>query len=433
MPGQRPAQPDIREGKEAVTTTRIRWAVALSMALGFHTPLARADDVIWRPVRKTPAQPAASLDQPVPLTQPGQSPATVTPVTHTEPAPSEPIIRAQAPDPTPPSPPPPAGPFIPNNGYDPGAPLDQPLHGPGFWDRCRNVIHGIGSGNGHQTFPESDHCFDDLGFISPVSNPFFFEDPRALTELRPLFIYQTAPNSTPIFRGGHSEFFGVQGRLAICERWSIVINKLGFVSLNPKEGDDVVRGGTGFAEMNIGPKWTFYRNEARAAAAAAGINFQLPIGSSREFQNTGNFAFDPYISYGKGFGRLPSGWGSFGFLASAGYSFGTDSKRSEFIHSSLHLDYDVGGLHRFYPLVETNWFHYTKAGRQTDLGFEGADLVNFGSSSLGGRDLVTIATGLRYKFGGRDNIQAGLVGEWAVTSQKDLQDFRLTLDFIFRY
>jgi|GEM_PF-2634110 len=38
----------------------------------------------------------------------------------------------------------------------------------------------------------SDHCFDD--FISPISNPFFFEDPRSLTEVRGIFIENSLPS-----------------------------------------------------------------------------------------------------------------------------------------------------------------------------------------------------------------------------------------------
>ena len=38
----------------------------------------------------------------------------------------------------------------------------------------------------------SDHCFDD--FISPMSNFVFFEDPRTLTELRPIFVNHWVPS-----------------------------------------------------------------------------------------------------------------------------------------------------------------------------------------------------------------------------------------------
>jgi hypothetical protein len=96
----------------------------------------------------------------------------------------------------------------------------------------------------------------------------------------------------------------------------------------------------------------------------------------------------------------------------------------------MHLDYNIANTN-FYPLLEANWFHYTKAGRNSDLGFEGADLVNFGSRSLDGRDFFTLAAGLRYKF--TENFQTGLAAEFPLTHQEELTSFRLTLDFIFRY
>src|SRR3954470_14242720 len=41
-------------------------------------------------------------------------------------------------------------------------------------------------------FLPSDHCFDS--FISPLSNPFFFEDPRSLTEARAIFLDNKLPS-----------------------------------------------------------------------------------------------------------------------------------------------------------------------------------------------------------------------------------------------
>src|SRR5262249_35049902 len=58
---------------------------------------------------------------------------------------------------------------------------------------------------------QSDHCFDN--FISPITNPFLFEDPRALTEIRPIFIQQGSPSSQYIFHGGSEQFLGTQLRV----------------------------------------------------------------------------------------------------------------------------------------------------------------------------------------------------------------------------
>jgi hypothetical protein len=320
-------------------------------------------------------------------------------------------------------------PVPPAGDYNSGVVIDRPLQR-GFWDQCREWFSpATHSSSGCCGFLHSDHCFDE-GIITPVTNPFFFEDPRALTEVRPLFIYQHAPSNNPVFHGGSSEFFGLQGRVAFSENWSLVINKFGLVSLNPR--DDVfnqVGNHTGFAEVWLGPKWTFWRCPETQSVAAAGLTFQLPIGSVNVHQNTGTLGLTPYVTYGQSFGR--SSWGNFNFVGEAGYSFAVDSDRAEFFQSSLHLDYDVLRRHHFYPLTELNWFHYTKGGRATDLGFEGVDMVNFGSRDVGKHDFVSLAFGARYKFS--EWAQFGGAIEFPLTNQKELQDYRLTFDLIFRY
>jgi hypothetical protein len=63
--------------------------------------------------------------------------------------------------------------------------------------------------------------------------------------------------------------------------------------------------------------------------------------------------------------------------------------------------------------------------------FEGRDLFNFGATNVSGHSNVTFAVGARYKF--CESVQAGIATEWAIAGKKDLQDFRLTFDLIFRY
>jgi hypothetical protein len=210
-----------------------------------------------------------------------------------------------------------------------------------------------------------------------------------------------------------------------------VINEFGFVSLNPNNPMEDIDRHTGFAEMHLGPKWTFYRNDQNQTVAAGGLTFILPTGSNRVAQNTGNLGLDPYLTVAHTFGRLPSGYGSFNLMSTTGYTFGVDSQRSEFLHSSLHLDYNIANANKIYPLIELNWFHYTKAGRARDVNFEGVDMANFGASNLANKDFVSLAVGARYKF--TENFQTGLTAEFPVSSNKQLTDFRVTWDFIFRY
>jgi hypothetical protein len=301
----------------------------------------------------------------------------------------------------------------------------------GFWDQTREGIAGI---PGMFTSPsrslfQSDHCFDV--FCSPVSNPFFFEDPRALTEVKPLVIFQRVPGSNPAFGGGDIWFYGLQGRLAINDVFSVVVSKLGGITLSPNNHSGGISSDSGFAEVMLGPKFTFYRCESSKTVLAAGLNFDLAIGSSGVFQNTGDLSLIPYISFAQNFGG--SSWGSFNFMNTTGYSFATDNTRTDFFYSSFHLDYDIANLNKIFPLIEINWFHYTQNGSSgTFYGFEGRDLINFGSGGVAGHDDVSLAVGFRYKFA--EWAQVGFVFEFPlVDKHKDLMDYRFTLDLIFRY
>ena len=453
-----------QEVSETMNRIRLRWAAALSLAMALPAAAVHGADPWWvvKPRPGAAPTPAASLGKPVPapVVESGwNTPSApvaeagwnvpVTPAAIAPPLPSVQgwdaratpvsydaglaprIARGQPADPAPPGtlagppPAPPPAPPLGDPGFSAEAPVGQPLHH-GFCEGIKDWFNfGSRPSAGAGLF-KSDHFCDD-SLISPVTNPFFFEDPRSLTEIKPLFMIQEAPKA---HGGGNDEFFGIQGRLALTERFSLVINKLGFVSLNPDQANAGYDKKTGFAEINFGPKFTFWRDENLRNAAAVGLNIEAPIGSKSVFQDTGSLGLDPYVTYGQSFGR--SSFGSFDFIGEAGYNFAVDNKRSEFLHTSLHLDYDVLNAHRWYPLLEMNYFYYTKSGRNTTLnGFDGADLVNFGSSNVGSRSFLTLAPGLRYKF--NENIIVGGAVEFPVTSQKELEDFRFTFDVIFRY
>jgi hypothetical protein len=207
------------------------------------------------------------------------------------------------------------------------------------------------------------------------------------------------------------------------------MNKLGFIWEEPHNAVDGFAPHVGFSEVWLGPKYTFLRNENTNTLGAVGLTFQIPAGPRKVFQNTGDLSLVPYLSLGQNFWR--TSYGSVNALGTLGYSLATDNKRSEYFFLSAHLDYDVANLHKFYPLIELNWTQFTVSGTTTNLGFEGRDLINFGSANIAGNTNLTLATGFRYKFS--EAIQMGLGTEWPIVGRRDLMDFRLTADLIFRY
>lgn len=418
--------------------------VAAGLAL-LLTTTASAQETGWKPIAPPSAARAAtvSLGRPVAIESP-----TIQAASFSEPGPS---VRLQAPETTPPVnpvgwqtnpitvgtnpppqpwtsyqapptvPPPPSG-----EGFNCGV-VPAPLPPPdGGFPSSGNELFGC-EALGTFTGPErhlfqSDHAFD--GFISPVSNPFLFEDPRALTEVRPIFIYQQAPEHNWLYRGGDIEYFGVQARLAVTDRLSFVVNKFGWIWDEPNAPNPILQPHDGLAEIWLGPKYTFIRSESTGTVAAGGLTFQIPAGPAKVAQNTGTLSMVPYVSVAQNFAQ------NFNFLSTLGYSFATDDQRSDYLFWSFHLDYDIGGLHRFYPLIELNWFHYTSAGNARNLGFEGQDLFNFGSMGVSGQDSLTIAIGGRVKI--NDFTQVGLAFQFPLTNAA-LVGWGTTVDLIFRY
>jgi hypothetical protein len=210
-----------------------------------------------------------------------------------------------------------------------------------------------------------------------------------------------------------------------------VLHELGAIGLSPDNKAGPLQDKSGFAEIKIGPKYTFLKYSDWGAVAAAGLQFQLPVGSSSVYQDVGTLSLVPYLSYGQTFGRFPGGFGSLNFVGTTGYSASINDERSEFFFLNLHLDYNVANSNSWYPTLEMNWIHYTKAGNNPNLNFEGADLINFGAAQRQGSNYFTIAPGVRYRF--NEHIYAGAALEIPFGQEKGLSDYRLTFDMIFRY
>ncbi|MFO0844207.1 MAG: hypothetical protein U0797_17695 [Gemmataceae bacterium] len=460
--------------------TRLRWLAALGVTLGLSGWLPAQQPVVWRAAGSRPPAPVASLGKPIPLARPvatrvggapvvrAQSAESTSPsdayTRHPSPPTADPVLGdvtpavAGGPEPgvtiplpnfdnsprvsehgvgvAPPQPaltthtstappddvpPPPTAPFPPSGDVvAPGVITDQPVS-PSFWDKCVDAVSigDKGSTHGRHAFG-SDSCFP--GMISPVTMPFYFEDPRSLTEVRPIISYQSVPGSAG---GGNIFFLGTQARVSFTDRLSVVVNELGFLT-----GDIAGAGATGFAEVKLGPKWTFLRNTETGTVGAVGLTFEIPCGGGNVFQNTGSLSMDPYVSIGQTFG-LGGGYGSLNLLGTTGYSFSVDSERAEFYYLNFHIDYNIAGLNKIYPLFELNWIHYTNTPTSRPLTTEGAWLANLGASQRQGDDWLALAPGLRYRIS--DNVITGFAAEFPVLSMKALADYRLIFDVIFRF
>lgn len=290
---------------------------------------------------------------------------------------------------------------------------------------CCEWIKGCFTSDGRTLF-ESDHCLDV--FASPVSNPFLFQDPRSLTQIKPLFIYQQIPSSNTVLQGGSIFYYGFTASVALTDRWSFTLNKLGGISINP-DNTAQVADGAGLAEIWLGTQFTFVRNAQSGTAVAAGLIFQIPAGPSKVFQDTGDFSMVPYLSFAQSFGR--SSYGAFQLMDTFGFAFEVGSGRSDYFYNSMGLGFDIANVHKYYPMLEFHWFHYTSSGNTRPTDQEGTDLANVGATGVSGTDYLTLTPAFRWKF--NENAQFGIGTEFPVSSPKGFEQFRLVVDFIIRY
>jgi len=263
----------------------------------------------------------------------------------------------------------------------------------------------------------SDHCLCD--FISPMTNPVFFEDPRTLTEARIIFIHHTLPNQAPL-AGGNVQLLAMQLRAALTDDLSIIATKDGFIFAGPDAPHE-----DGWADVNIGLKYNIYKDYDAQQVVSVGARYELPIGSQQALQGNGNGEFDLFLS---GAALVTTGTH---FMSAAGLRLPANTNaESQVFYWSGHLDRQLGASN-FYLLGEVNWYHWMKSGAAGIAGIEGLDLYNFGSTGVAGNDIVTGAFGLKFKP--NCHREYGIAWEAPLTDRRDILDNRLTVDVILRY
>ncbi len=263
----------------------------------------------------------------------------------------------------------------------------------------------------------SDHAFDD--FISPVTNPVWFEDPRALTQVRGVFISQQIPERTPVLAGGDFQVYALQAWLALSERFALVASKDGFVSLQA----DGIPHDDGWADIATGFKYVFIRDECERFLLTGGLIYEWAQGSREVFQGNGDGVWNFFVSTAKGVGRGH-------FMGAAGWHLPNDGdEESESLWYSLHLDYEL--CNGWYPLWELNGIHYAESGNRLPVNFEGGDLINLGAADVAGNDMVTMAVGLAKVYS--PHLILSGAWEFPVTDREDLFDNRATVTLTLRY
>jgi hypothetical protein len=174
-------------------------------------------------------------------------------------------------------------------------------------------------------FAPSDHRFDN--FISPMTNPVFFEDPRTLTEARFIFFNHVIPLTAG---GGKAQLIAMQLRAALTDRLSIVAAKDGFITTTHPIVDD------GWADVYVGLKYNLWADPCAQRLLSIGASYELPIGSSSAFQANGDGEFHLYLTGGTQIGAK-SHW-----LSAGGVRLPVDrNDNSQSFYWSNHVDPNV--------------------------------------------------------------------------------------------
>jgi hypothetical protein len=260
----------------------------------------------------------------------------------------------------------------------------------------------------------SDKCFND--FISPMTNPVFFEDPRTLSEVRFIFLSHELP---PALGGNTVQVYAMQVRAALTKRLSLIATKDGFIYTQSPVLD------SGFADIAAGLKYNLYRDTCAGRLLSAGMTFEVPSGSNRSLQGNGNGEFHFFVTGGTRIGDKAH-WISAGGIREPADT----SLENRVMCWSNHLDRQIGDR-PLYVFTELNWYNYTSSATAFPLPLEGGDLFNLGSPGITGNDLVTHAIGLKAKP--RSNMEAGFAWEYPMTTRQGLMENRITADLIVRY
>ncbi len=292
----------------------------------------------------------------------------------------------------------------------------------------------------------ADDAFGD--FISPISNPVNFEDPRSRSDVRLIYAHHSIDPgfaSAVGLGGGTADVVALQLRVALTDRFSLIATKDGYVWVRPDHQiPSVIEHNDGFANIALGAKYAFWKDEDTRTMATAGLRYEIPSGDAQALQgkvfindalgDRGYGILNPFLSGLWGVGDLH-------LIGYTGFRLPPSDVDSSFFDVSLHTDYRLPfgpaswGLGSAYPTLELNWVQCIQGGDRVALDQEGFDFFDLGASQAGGTGVVTAAAGMRWRvaddldmFGRRGGVDLGATWETPVTERKDIFGWRVTSD-----
>jgi hypothetical protein len=261
----------------------------------------------------------------------------------------------------------------------------------------------------------SDHCFDR--FISPISNPFFFEDPRSLTEARGIFLDNSLPNTVG---SGDAQVWAGQLRGRVTDRLSLIAPRLAYWQVNSAGGGNP----RGFMAAPVGFKYNFVRDVERQLLISGGITYFIPA-TDPNLPPPGSGDFHFYLTGGAQIYDRGHWLSGTGFRIPSNNNWGT-----QLWYWSNQWDYELPN--HIYPLVGLNWYHWMRsANLNAPIPVTGLDLLNLPTGGVAGSNVVTGLAGMKWKPSGHLEVGGGY--EFPLTQNRDVLSNRIYFDVILRY
>lgn len=266
--------------------------------------------------------------------------------------------------------------------------------------------------------------------ISPVANPIFFEDAKINSEVHPFYMFHWLPSTFDYAGGsvpldGQVQVMAVQLRYAVNDRLAIIATKDGYIQFQP---DQTLSRSYGWADLAAGLKYAVIDDRENALLVTPGFTITVPTGSTAVFQGDGSGEENIFVSVAKGFGN-------FHLLGNAGVRIPNNfAEQTAQLHYSLQADYFV---HQYFiPFAVLNGFTCLSNGKDRLLGSvplntEMYDLINFGSTDVSGRTMLTVGGGFRSRL--LENLDVGVAYEAGVVDPVGIFDSRVTMDLVWRF
>jgi len=255
--------------------------------------------------------------------------------------------------------------------------------------------------------------------IAPVTSPIYFEDPVIHSEVRPMFAYHRIDPKF-VTGGGDAQVYAMQLRWSPIERLALIATKDGYININPKA---VLPHSQGWADISFGLKYALIDDRKDQFILTPGVTLEVPTGTRKVFQGTGDGIWNLFVSSEKGFGNLH-------VTGNLGFAIPNDSsKNNSIFHYALQVDYYT--CRWFIPFAAFNGYTVLTSSKAIGLDTEGYDLFNFGSSAAFHRTQGTVGFGFRSRL--LDRLDFGAAYDFAAISPKGLEKDRVTVDLIWRF